>query len=259
MAFPLLVPCARALPKSLLLDVPRQEQATSGYRRAREVSATVLVPVTISAARRPDHLAGCAEVIREAISAQAHTEKAYTMKPRTAVLALVGCVLAGSSLADSSPISYAGQQTRAIKALSEEDITALLKGEGMGMAKAAELNGYPGPKHVLMLAEELKLTGAQRQQLQVIFDRMSAAARPLGAEVIGRELLLDRLFAEGEMTPDRLAAETAAIGTLEGSLRSVHLAAHLQTRALLSADQIALYKRLRGYESPTAPMHQHRG
>ena len=76
-------------------------------------------------------------------------------------------------------------------------------------------------------------------------------------ELIGRELLLDRLFAEGEITPDRLAVETASIGTLEGSLRSVHLAAHLQTRALLNADQIALYKRLRGYDSPTAPIHHH--
>jgi len=181
------------------------------------------------------------------------------MKPWIIALAFAASVLAVSGFADTPSNSYSGQQARSIKALSDEDIAGLLKGEGMGMAKAAELNGYPGPKHVLMQAEELKLTGAQRQQLQVIFDRMSAAARPLGAELIGRELLLDRLFASGEITPDRLAAETAAIGTLEGSLRSVHLAAHLQTRALLSADQIALYKRLRGYESPTAPMHQHRG
>ena len=178
------------------------------------------------------------------------------MKRRTTVLALVACVLAGSSLADSSPISYAGQQGRSIKALAEEDIAALLNGEGMGMAKAAELNGYPGPKHVLTLANELKLTEAQRQQVQVIFEQMSAAARPLGMEIIGREVLLDRLFAKGEMTSDRLAVETAAIGTLEGSLRSVHLAAHLQTRALLNADQIALYNGLRGYDSPTAP-HDH--
>jgi Spy/CpxP family protein refolding chaperone len=179
------------------------------------------------------------------------------MKPRTALLALVACLLAGSSLADSSPSPYAGQQTLPIKALLEQDIAALLNGEGMGMAKAAELNGYPGPKHVLTLTSELKLTEAQRQQVQVIFDEMSTAARPLGMEIIGRELLLDRLFAEGDVTPDRLAAETTAIGTLEGSLRSVHLAAHLQTRALLNADQVAVYERLRGYDSPAAPLHHH--
>src|SRR5437763_13302329 len=179
------------------------------------------------------------------------------MKPRTALIALVACLITASSLADSSPSHYAGQQTRAIKALSEQDIAALLNGEGMGIAKAAELNGYPGPKHVLTLADELKLTDAQRQQVQAIFNKMSAAARPLGIELVGRELLLDRLFAEVEITPDRLAVETAAIGTLEGTLRSVHLAAHLQTRALLNADQVVIYERLRGYDSPTAPLHHH--
>src|SRR5262245_9254898 len=176
---------------------------------------------------------------------------------KAAVITLAVSVLSGSSLADSSPTPYAGQQTRAIKALSAEDIAALINGEGMGMAKAAELNGYPGPKHVLTLANELKLTEAQRREVKVIFERMSAAAQPLGKELIGHELLLDRLFAEREMTPDRLAVETAAIGTLEGNLRSVHLAAHLQTRALLNADQIALYERLRGYDSSTAPSHHH--
>jgi hypothetical protein len=102
-----------------------------------------------------------------------------------------------------------------------------------------------------MLANELRLTEDQRQQVQAIFDRMNNAARPLGMELIGHELLLDGLFAAGEVTPDRLAVETAAIGTLQGSLRSVHLAAHLQTRALLNADQIALYNGLRGYDSRT--------
>jgi hypothetical protein len=74
------------------------------------------------------------------------------MNSRTALLALVPCLLAGALLADSRANPYADQQTRSIKSLSEEDIAALLNGEGMGMAKAAELNGYPGPKHVLTLA-----------------------------------------------------------------------------------------------------------
>jgi hypothetical protein len=176
---------------------------------------------------------------------------------RAAAITVAVSLVSVSSLADSSPSPYEGQQTRPIKALSEQDIAALLNGEGMGMAKAAELNGYPGPKHVLTLANELRLTEHQRQQVQAIFDRMSNAVRPLGAELIGHELLLDRLFAEGDVTLDRLAVETTAIGTLEGSLRSVHLAAHLQTRALLNADQIALYNGLRGYDNPTAPHDHH--
>ena len=180
------------------------------------------------------------------------------MKPRTLVLVLAACALALPVLANT-PSPYAGQQARSIKALSDGDIAALLKGEGMGLAKAAELNGYPGPAHVLSLAKQLGLTESQIEQVTVIRDRMSAAAKPLGAELIDHEQALDQLFAKGEITPDRLAAETAAIGELQGRLRSVHLAAHLETRAALNPDQTALYRRLRGYGSPAAPPHHHRG
>ena len=163
------------------------------------------------------------------------------------------------ALAAGSASPYEGQQSRAIKALSEEDIAALRHGDGMGLAKAAELNGYPGPKHVLMLAKELKVTEAQERQVKAIYDRMSAAAKPLGAELIERERTLDQLFAKGEITPDRLAAEIAGIAELESRLRSVHLSAHLETRALLNPDQISLYKQLRGYGNPAASMHHHGG
>jgi hypothetical protein len=151
-------------------------------------------------------------------------------------------------LADDAP--YAGQQGRSIKALSDDDIAALRIGEGVGMAKAAELNGYPGPAHVLQLASQLGLTEAQRHDVQAIFDRMSAAAKPLGVELIERERELDQLFAKGNISPDRLAVATAAIGELQGRPRSVHLAAHLETRALLDTNQIARYQQLRGHGKP---------
>lgn len=155
---------------------------------------------------------------------------------------------------------YAGQQTRTIKGLSSEDVAALLKGEGMGFAKAAELNGYPGPRHVLDLAAQLKLTPDQRQQVQAIFNRTSSAARPLGAELVERERVLDQLFQKGEISSDRLRAETASIAELQGRLRAVHLAAHLETRALLTKDQIAMYQHLRGYGDRGAPtQHRHHG
>ena len=67
-------------------------------------------------------------------------------------------------------------------------------------------------------------------------------AKPLGGEPIAHEQALDQLFAKGEITPDRLTAETAAIGEVQGRLRSMHLAAHLATRALLNPDQIARYE-----------------
>jgi len=182
------------------------------------------------------------------------------MMPRILILALAAWALALPVFAADNPSTpYAGQQARSIKALSADDVAALLKGEGMGMAKAAELNGYPGPAHVLTLAKELALTESQLQQVTAIYDRMSAAAKPLGVELIDRERVLDQLFATREVTPVRLATETAAIGELEGRLRSVHLTAHLETRALLNPHQIALYQQLRGYGDPAAPPHHHRG
>jgi Spy/CpxP family protein refolding chaperone len=155
---------------------------------------------------------------------------------------------------------YAGQEARTIKALSDDDIAALRKGEGMGMAKAAELNGYPGPVHVLALAAQLGLTETQQRDVRAIFERMSAAAKPLGGELIAQEQALDQLFARDEITPDRLAAATAAIAGLQGRLRAVHLSAHLETRALLNPEQIARYQQLRGYGDTPAPEdHHHHG
>ena len=103
------------------------------------------------------------------------------------------------------------------------------------MAKAAELNGYPGPAHVLQLAGQLGLTEAQQRDVQAIFDRMHASAKLIGGELIAREQILDQLFAKGDITPDRLATATAAIAELQGRLRAVHLSAHLGTRTLLTA------------------------
>lgn len=40
---------------------------------------------------------------------------------------------------------YTGEQAREIKALSADEVNAYLNGQGAGLAKAAELNRYPGP------------------------------------------------------------------------------------------------------------------
>jgi hypothetical protein len=181
------------------------------------------------------------------------------MHRRSLILALATCVLALPSTAAKMPASpYAGQQTRSIKALSDEDIAALRKGEGMGLAMAAELNGYPGPAHVRTLGKQLRLSDHQLVQITAIFDRMSVTAKTLGAGMIEREQALDQLFVKGEITPERLAIETIAIGELNGRLRAVHLAAHLETRALLQPDQLALYQKLRGY-GESKGHHRHPG
>src|SRR5205085_12495477 len=116
-----------------------------------------------------------------------------------------------------------------------------------------------GPVHVLALTTQLGLSESQRQKLTAIYDRMNAAAKPLGAELIDRERALDQRFAKSEITAEHLTTETTAIGELQGRLRPVHLLAHLETRALLTPDQIARYRQLRGYGDDAAPMHRHQG
>jgi Spy/CpxP family protein refolding chaperone len=145
---------------------------------------------------------------------------------------------------------YAGQQTRAIKALSTDEVDGYLAGRGMGRARPAELNGYPGPRHVLDAASELKLTAAQTGELQKIFGEMRAAAVPLGRSLVARETELDALFADHRASEAALFALTVEIGRLEGELRAVHLRAHIRTERVLTPAQTTAYNRLRGYAVP---------
>jgi Spy/CpxP family protein refolding chaperone len=138
-------------------------------------------------------------------------------------------------------------ESRRIKALSEEDVAALLAGRGMGLALAAELNGYPGPMHVLEHADALRLTPAQRTKAEALRDRMDGEARTLGARIVALEGELDRLFATGAAEAGSLAALTASIGALNGRLREVHLATHIAMRDALEPEQRTAYARLRGY------------
>jgi hypothetical protein len=142
---------------------------------------------------------------------------------------------------------YAGFEQRQIKALSNQQIADLRAGRGMGLALPAELNGYPGPLHVLELADALALTENQRTHTKTLFEAMKAEVVPLGEKIIAEEAALDRLFADHRITPDVLAAATARIATLQGELRATHLRYHLTMRALLTADQVLRYNEQRGY------------
>jgi LTXXQ motif family protein len=126
----------------------------------------------------------------------------------------------------------------------------------MGLAKAGELNGYPGPAHVLELSDELGLTAEQRSAVDEIHARMTAAAQPLGADILRRERDLDAQFADVTITESQLVEETVSIAEREGRLRAVHLAAHIATRAVLTPVQIARYLEIRGYAlTPAHDMH----
>lgn len=178
------------------------------------------------------------------------------------MLGLVGIhsLVVSSLLAAVAPSPYAGEQSRAIKALSQEQVTELLEGKGMGFAKAAELNGYPGPRHVMDFAEELALSPAQAEQVQRIFVAMQTRAIEVGKTLVDEERQLDRLFNDRRAAAETLSAVLAKIGTLQGELRRVHLQAHIDTTALLSHEQVGQYVRLRGYDSSSgesAPEHRH--
>ena len=157
---------------------------------------------------------------------------------------------------------YAGQQTRDVKALSADEQADLLAGRGMGLAKAAELNGYPGPLHVLELARELGLTPEQRARTEALFASMQRDASALGARLVDEERALDALFATRQVDASRLADATKRIGALQAELRRVHLDAHLEQTRILTAAQTARYVELRGYGTAgsggTHGGHRHR-
>lgn len=151
------------------------------------------------------------------------------------------------AMAQTAP--YAGQQTRAIKALSTQDVADLQAGQGMGLAKAAELNGYPGPAHVLEHADALRLNDHQRTATQALLTAHKAQARQLGAQLLERERALDQSFSARQIDEAGLAQLTREIGELQGRLREEHLRTHLAQTELLQPAQIQQYAVLRGYAS----------
>ena len=165
-----------------------------------------------------------------------------------------------SAAAANAQTPYAGMQTRSIKALSEQQVADLSAGRGMGLALAAELNGYPGPVHVLELVDKLNLSADQRASVQRLLDSMKAEALPLGAKLLEQEADLDKQFATHTVTPDSLKASTAAVAATQGALRETHLKYHLSMVAVLSPGQKQRYAELRGYggQAPSIEDHHHR-
>jgi len=160
-------------------------------------------------------------------------------------------ILAGAiALLQHSPSQhrnhYAGLESRELKALSEEEVRGLREGEGMSMALVAEINHYPGPKHVLELAAELELSSAQEEKVRGAFQRMRAEAVRLGEEILARERELQETFRSGGST-EAARGLVVEIGRLRGELRWTHLRAHVEMRGALSEGQRERYDRLRGY------------
>ena len=168
------------------------------------------------------------------------------MKKRMSALAIALMGIAPAAWTQTHQ-PYAGLQARPVKALSDQQIADLKAGRGMGLALAAELNGYPGPMHVLELATPLGLSDDQRAKVAGLFDAMKREAVPLGERLIAAETELDRLFADKTITASSLGEATRDIASLQGELRLAHLKYHLATLELLTREQAARYSTLRGY------------
>ena len=114
--------------------------------------------------------------------------------------------------------------------------------------RSAELNGYPGLRHVLDLSSQLNLSSQQETEIQAAFEQMQSQAKSLGKTIVSKEQELGESFASGRITNTELEKQMRELAKLYGELRKTHLQAHLQINPILSTEQIKKYNQLRGYE-----------
>jgi len=156
-------------------------------------------------------------------------------------------ILAGTITCAQEQSPYAGEERRSIKSLSGREIEGLHSGAGMGLAKPAELNHYPGPKHVLAIAEQIGLSPIQHASTETLYAEMHDKAVELGKQLVEAERQLDAGFHEATIDEDSLRKLLREIGRLRAELRYVHLEAHLRQRQILTDAQVAKYDEIRGY------------
>jgi Spy/CpxP family protein refolding chaperone len=173
---------------------------------------------------------------------------------RVAILTLIASALMPGACLAQSPSPYAGFETRTIKALSDQQISDLRTGLGLSLALAAELNGYPGPRHTLEFAKALSLSDAQRAKVEELFASMTAESASIGETLIRQEADLDRQFADRTVTATSMVASTQAIGSTQALLRATHLKYHLLTLEALTPEQVQRYSQLRGYRGGHDPV-----
>lgn len=165
------------------------------------------------------------------------------------VLLIIGLAPITPSLAEpvSGSASYAGQENRRITSLSEADIKTLETGGGWGLAKPAELNGFPGPLHLLELKDRLPLSERQYEAVLAVYHAMRTDAVAEGARFLKAERALDSAFERRDIDAAKLRRLIDRAAESRARLREIHLAAHLDVFPLLQPEQIARYNALRGY------------
>lgn len=172
----------------------------------------------------------------------------YAFKAFVTVVVLLSST--ASVQATDSP--YVGQEKRAIKALSEQEISDYLNGRGIGTSKVAELNRYPGPRHVLDDAKKLGMSTEQLAKTQKIYDAMTSAATQIGKAIVHNEAELEGLYAHQKATEENTGQLVRKLANLQAEFRLTHLNAHLNMREILSKHQIEMYDQVRGYGSTTS-------
>jgi Spy/CpxP family protein refolding chaperone len=169
------------------------------------------------------------------------------MKSIPTLLAVLAAFFSSAAAAQHS--AYSGQEKREIKALSDEEIRQYRSGAGMGYARTAELNSFPGPMHVLELADQLAITPSQRAATERLMAAHKNEARAIGARLVEAERALDRLFADGKVSESALAERVRAVAGLQGEYRLSHLETHRRLRDTLTPEQVRRYDELRGYSA----------
>lgn len=156
---------------------------------------------------------------------------------------------------------YLEQLDSSVRGLSAQEVDDLLNGRGAGYARTAELNNYPGPRHVLDMKQELDLSDDQARQIEAAFEQMRAKAKQVGQEIIQHEAQFSAAFVNRTISETDLQEQTKALALLYGQLRAIHLEAHLKITPLLSVEQITTYNTVRGYTGssgrPASDQHQH--
>ena len=169
------------------------------------------------------------------------------MKSKLSLVLLFIFVTSMSVFAETYTSKYVGEEYRKIKSLSPDDVEELKKGGGWGLAKAAELNGLPGPAHILEMEDKIYLTDKQKKKIQKIYNEMKGEAIALGKQLIRLEMGLNRGFSNRNINQELLENYVREIEKVRAKLRIVHLSTHLQTPNILTNKQIILYNKLRGY------------
>jgi len=139
------------------------------------------------------------------------------------------------------------------RSLAPEQVRGLQKGEEMGLARSAELNGYPNPARVLEAARtgKIDLFADQREAIERVRAAAEAKAQDLGRQILAQEASLEAGFRIGRVADAELSQRVQEIAGGLAELRLTHLRAHLLTAALLRPEQIEEYYQFRGDFAPS--------